>query len=271
MQFNSETNGLDLYSDARYLCGLDETSDTTSYPIKAFTRNANKAMDRATYLILKANGWNIPYDDGNSGSELLDTSNAITGGMTKLAMSVTWLKIARVRIKDQNGNWITLSENPRKAQNDVQLTAPAGVPQTYYILGGYLYFDKPTNYAFANGIEIQFQRGPSYFIYTDTTKTPGFASVFHTYVSMFAAREFCKVNDLENRVAQLNNDIGSPPDLENSEPGSGVEKEIMDYYSMRDADQNVSIRMVREDYGQVALNPGTGTWPDQSSNSPRGF
>src|SRR6266404_558056 len=122
MQFNSEANGLDLYSDARFLAGLDETTDTTSYPIKAFTRNANFALDRCISLILKADGWWI-FDDTNQTGELLDISNNLVSGTQKTALSVTWLKITRVRIKDASGNWVVLPERSRKVQGNAELTA----------------------------------------------------------------------------------------------------------------------------------------------------
>lgn len=264
-QFNSEANGLDLYSDCRYLCGIDETSDTTSYPIKAFTRNANFGLDRATMLIFKADGWR-PFDDTNQSGELLDVSNTLTSGTQKLALSVTWLKIGRVRVKDQSGNWIVLPELPRRAQSDSQLTAASGTPSAYFILGNYLYFDKAPNYTAAAGIEVQFQRGASYFAYTGTdTKTPGFAGQFHRLISLYAALDYCEVN-VESRVAGLRARIGSPPDLENNEPGSGMEKELVDFYSARDTDMKPAVQPQREDYGQLGLGSGSG-----ANVSPRGF
>src|SRR6185503_10870896 len=101
MQFNSEANGQDLYSDARFMCGIDETSDTTSYPINAFTRNANLAVDKVESLILKADGWK--YDDVNQTGELIDTSQTITNGTNKVSIQATWLGINRVRITDAAG------------------------------------------------------------------------------------------------------------------------------------------------------------------------
>src|SRR5437660_971981 len=127
MQFNSETNGLDLYSDARFLCGLDETSDTTSYPIKAFTRNANLALDRVIALILRAdNVW--VFDDTNQSGELLDTTTALVSGTSKYALLITWLKIGRVRIKDSAGNWVTLQPTSRAELSDGILTQTSGKP-----------------------------------------------------------------------------------------------------------------------------------------------
>lgn len=269
MVFNSETNGLDLYSDTRFLCGIDETSDTTKYPIKAFTRNANFAMDRVNSLVLKANGWNIPFDDSNQSGELLDTSNNLTSGTQKISLGATWLKIARVRIKDSGGNWITLPEQPRKAQNDGQLTATSGTPSSYFILGNYLYFDKAPNYSSSGGLEVQFQRGASYFAYTDTTKTPGFAPQFHRLISLWPALDFCEMNYLQDRATTIRNRIGSPPDRANNQPGSGLEKELCDFYSQRDIDMKVSISVHKDDYGELGLNPGTGSYGPNFN--PRGF
>ncbi len=268
MVFNSETNGLDLYSDARYLCGLDETSDTTSYPIKSFTRNANFALDLVTSWIFKADGiWQ--YDDSNNSGELLDVTSNLASGTQKYVLSVTWLKIARVRIKDSAGNWVVINQVDRRQLSDSQLTAPSGDPRGYDLLGNYLYLDKAPNYNSAGGLEIQFQRGASYFAYTDTTKTPGFASPFHRLISMMGARDFCAINSMPDRVNSLNVMIGTPPDLENREIGSGMAKELVDHYSRRNADQEVQLIPHREDYGQIGLNPGTGSYP--TNLSPRGF
>lgn len=265
MQFSGETNSLDLYSDARTLCGLDAASDTTTYTIKEFTRNANFALDRCNALILKANGWNTPYDDSNQTGELLNISNTLTSGTQKLLLDITWLIIAKVRIKDNAGNWITIPELPRKQETDAQLTAPNGVPSSYFLLGNYLYFDKAPNYTTAAGIEIQFQRGASYFVYTDTTKAPGFATQFHRLISLHGALDFCTYTDMPTREASLRARIGSPPDMMNNQPGSGMEKELVDFYSRKDQDGKTTLIPRREDYGQAGMTNGFG------GNNPRGF
>lgn len=268
MQFNSETNGLDLYSDARYLCGLDETSDTTSYPTKAFTRNANMGLDRVTYLIFKADGqWR--YDDSNNSGELLDTSTNLVNGTAKYAIPVTWLKIERVRVKDSGGNWVILNPVDRRQLDDSQLTAPAGDPQGYYLIGNYIYLDKAPNYSSSGGLEVQYQRGASYFVYTDTTKTPGFASPFHRLISYYGALDYCQMNYLPERATFIQQRIGTPPDLENRQPGSGMEKELVDFYSRRDGDMKITLAPQREDYGQRGLEPGAGSYP--TNLNPRGW
>lgn len=264
MQLNSETNGLDLYSDARWWCGIDPLTDTTSYLIKDFTRNANFALDYVETLILKADGW-TKFDDTNQTGELLDVSNNLVSGTQKLAIAITWLKIGHVRIKDSGGNWITLPELNRKTQSDGQLTATSGTPSSYFRLGNYIYFDKAPNYSSTGGIEIEFQRGASYFIYTDTAKVPGFATQFHRLISMMPALDYCDLNDLTTRANALRGRIGTPPDMMNGQPGSGMLKELTDYYSMRDTDEKAALKPLKEDYGSLGLSSGNG------SVNPKGF
>lgn len=258
MQFNSEANGLDLYSDTRYLCGLDETSDTASYPIKAFTRNANQALDHVLSLIFRSdNLWE--FDDTNNTGELLDTSTALVSGTAKYALSVSWLKIGRVRIKDPNGNWITLTPVNRAQLNDALLTQTSGTPAEYDLLGNYLYLYPAPNYASTGGLEVQFQRGSSYFVNTDTTKTPGFATQFHRLIAYYAAMDYCDINGMLERSAALTSRT------------MAMEQELLTFYAQRDTDAKVTLSPAREDYGQLGLNPGSGSFPNGSSNNPRGW
>lgn len=242
---------------------MDETSDTTSYPIKAFTRNANLALDYINALILKADG-NWEYQDTNTSGTLIDTSQTFSSGATSVSIVLTWLVIDRVRITDPNGNYVTLIRVDRVRQSDFALNQTAGTPVTYYLLGNKIYFDKPTNYA--GTIEVQYETGPSYFTDTDTTKTPGFAVQFHRLVSMLAARDYCAINDLQARVAQLSGIIGTPVDLTSNEPGSGLLKELMDFYAQRDQDEQPAIHLARDDYGQLSLGNNTSSW-----TNPKGF
>ena len=267
-QFNSETNQLDLYSDCRYLCGLDETADTTSYPIKAFTRNANFALDKVTSFILKTDGW-WQYDDTNNSGELLDVSTALVSGTQKYSLVVTWLKIGRVRVKDSGGNWVILEQVERRALNNAQLNASSGDPRGYDLLGNYIYLYPAPNYSVSAGLEVQFQRGNSYFTNSDTTKAPGFASPFHRLISMYAALDFCLINGLSDRAANLANLIGTPPDLDNNQAGSGMVKELIDHYSRRNSDAKISLQPVHDDYGALGLSPGTGVYP--TNLNPYGF
>lgn len=252
MQFNSETNNLDLYSDARFWCGIS-SSDTTTYPLADFTRNANFALDKVTALIFKSDGkWQ--WDDTVQTSELLDVNTALVANTQKYAVSVTWLKIGKVRVKDQQGNWITLEPADRRNLTDNQLTATAGNPKQYDILGNWLYLHPKPSYSLSGGLEIQFQRGASYFATTDTTKTPGFATHFHRLISLYAALDYCEVNSLDKRASKIRANIQT------------MEAELIQHYSSRDADAKVYLKIQNEDYGQIGLSDD-----ERLSVNPDGF
>lgn len=249
MVYNSETNNLDIYSDGRFWCGIANT-DTTTYPLSDFTRGANFGLDRVTMLILKADGkWQ--HDDTVQTTELLDVSTALVSGTKKYAIPVTWLKISMVRIKDSGGNWKILNnQKDRKQWSDSQLTASSGEPKEYDLLGNWLYLDKPPNYASTGGLEVTYQRGPSYFITTDTTKTPGFASHFHRLIPLYCALDYCEVNDLAKRSAAIRLKIDK------------LEQELVIHYSDRNVDEGLSITVQSEDYGQSSLGGSVSTNPD---------
>lgn len=266
MQFNSETNNLDLYSEARAWCGIENgddgsSADTTTFPLKRFARFCNLALDWYTSLIIKAQGWE--YDDtNNSATELIDVTTSIVSGTRKYVIAVTWLKIARIRIKDSAGNWIVLRRGDRRLWSTNQLNGASGIPQEYDLLGNWIYLDAAPNWSGSASLEVQHQRGASYFIYTDTTKTPGFATPFHRLVALRAALDYCEINDLDDRAAKLRNKIGSPPT--EASTGSGMEKELVDFYSTRDIDNIPSLNTRKEDYGAAGLS-------DIGPNPPNGF
>lgn len=260
MQFNSEANNLDLVSDIKYWCGIEST-DTTSYPLTAMARNSNFALDIITGHIIKALGWE--YDDSNnSATELLDVTTAIASGTRKYVIAATWLKIARVRVKDANGNWMVLERGDRRRWNTNQLSGASGTPREYDLLGNWIYLDASPNWSIAAGLEVQHQRGASYFASDSTTKTPGFATPFHRLVSMMASQDYTEVNDLEKRSVKLARRIGEAPT--EASTGSGMLKQLVDFYSTRDVDNVVNIGTRKEDYGQAGLS-------DNGSSTGLGF
>lgn len=263
MQLSGETNNLDLYSEARDWCNIP-TSDTTTLPLAVFVRSANFGLDRVISLILRSDGkWQ--FDDNNNSDELLDVTESLVANTQKYSIALTWLKIKKVRIKDRNGKWVTLTPVDRRQLTDAQLTEDAGDPKRYDKLGKYLYLHTTPDYASANGLEVQYQRGASYFTYNATATIPGFDSDFHILIALYGARDYCEKNGLDKRAAVIRAKIGSPP--VDGKAGFGLENELMERYSSRDTDQKVGLRSRREDYGQFG-NYGQFRG---SSNNPDGF
>lgn len=241
MQFNSEASNNDLYSDCRDWCGIEET-DTTTYPLTKFTRAANKGLDKAVTLIMKSDArWK--WDDLNQTDLPIGTTDLVSGQID-YGLDTSHLKVRRVRIKDPSGTWITLDRVSRRERTDSQENATSGTPESYDLIGNSVYLDKQPNYSSTGGVEVQFQRGASYFVTTDTTKKPGIASQFHQLISLYPAEEYCAKNDMSKRLAAIQKAIEK------------MEADVQVFYSQRDEDEQPQITFKRNDYGESALGNG---------------
>ena len=237
MQISGETNNLDLYSDARFLCGILLT-DTTTYPLADFVRNANFGLDKVNALAMKADGkWK--FIDNNSATGMIDTSVALESGTPTYAIPITWLKMGRVRAKDAQGNFNTLTPVDRRQLSDSKLNDSTGGNPKYYVQEGTVVRLLPTpNYDSTGGLEVQQQMGSTYFAYNATTTVPGFDSRFHRLISLYGAKDYCVVNSLNERSSFINAELLI------------MEQEFMVAISSRDSDQKATLTVKKEDYGQ---------------------
>jgi len=240
MQISGETNNLDLYSDARFLCGILLT-DTTTYPLADFVRNANFGLDKVNALAMKADGkWK--FIDNNSATGMIDTSVALESGTPTYAIPITWLKMGRVRAKDAQGNFNTLTPVDRRQLSDSKLNDSTGGNPKYYVQEGTVVRLLPTpNYDSTGGLEVQQQMGSTYFAYNATTTVPGFDSRFHRLISLYGAKDYCVVNSLNERSSFINAELLI------------MEQEFMVAISSRDSDQKATLIGKREDFGQRGL------------------
>lgn len=237
MQFNSEINNDDIVSDITFWTDADLSS---GYILADRTRSCNRALDVITAAILKADGlWQS--DDTNNSGELFDISTTLVSGTSKYSIPITWLKISRIRVKGPDGVYITLTPKDRRKMEDFQINADAGSPKTYDRLGNYLYIYPKPNYGATAGIEVQFQRGPSYFIATDTTKAPGFAAHFHRLVPLMASLDYTEVNDLNSRSEKIRARINA------------MMADLQIHYADRNTDEQAHMSLSKEDYGASTL------------------
>jgi len=243
MQFNGNANNLDLYSDARNWCGLDN-DDVISYTLKQFTRDANFALDRLTSLAFKSdNKW--PFDDTNNSGALIATANLVSG-TASYVIAVTYLKLRKIRIKDSNGNLTSIRPTDRRDLSDRQLTEESGDPKRYYKSGNLINLVPAPNYASTDGLEYEFQRAPSYFAITDTTKIPGFPTHFHRLFSLYPARDYCLRESMNTRAANIQIEIDK------------LEAEFIEHFTQRNFDQKQSFSLRKEDYGEVSMQETRG-------------
>lgn len=232
MQYNAGVHS--IVDDVHYWAG----TDSVTYPIGDLTRNANSAMDRITSLIQKNdNSWE--WSDSNNTTLDIATKNLISG-QSDYALSQTYLKILKVRIKDPNGNWITLLPVSRRKLSDSELAA-VGIPSSYDVIGSSLVLNCTPNYSSDGGIEAQFQRPGEYFLVNDTTKVPGFAPQFHRLISLYTALDYTDPNDLNSRSQKIRERIIK------------MESDLERFYQDRDYDRPQSINISVDDYGSDML------------------
>jgi len=226
-----------LVSDIKFWCSIPST-DTTTYPIEDLVLNANFALDRATNLILRSDArWK--WDDTNR-SDLSIGTQSIVSGQQDYSITVSHLKILKLRIKDSAGNWISISPTSRNELTDAQIVA-TGTPTQYEKIGNSVFLFPTPNYSSTDGLEIQFQRGASYFTISDTTKQPGFASDFHRLVSLYASLDYLTVNGMIQRATMVQNRI------------TAMEQELLERYSQRSGDETPRVSFSKNDYGESAL------------------
>lgn len=207
-----------VYSDSVTSQGIVQevdflvNTDSNTYGINDKTRNINRWMEKCVTDILQADGrWQ--WDDAN----FLTLPRAKTDLSTQQQYSFdsSWLVVQRVDIKDQSGNWIKLTpidEKDIEVAYDGFLTTP-GTPQFYDVQGDNIILFPIPNYEQDDGMEVSFQRKPSYFAVTDTTKEPGFASQFHRILSLGAAYDYAMSNGapqaetLRQEIIELRNEL----------------------------------------------------------------
>ncbi len=173
-----------------------------------FTRLINEGLNRVTFLILQSDGrWQ--FDDSNNTDLPIGRTDLVTTvGLEQqdYSLSVTHLKILGVEVLNAAGSWVNLQPldqldlmNSGNSVSDFLKTA--GMPMYYDKIGNSIFlYPKPLGTAVTStgGIKVRFQRPPSYFVYTDTTKVPGFNSLYHELVALIASRNYAMSNNFKN-------------------------------------------------------------------------
>lgn len=193
MQFSDSSTNLGLVQDVLFRTN----TDVNQYPLKDITRYVNEAYNRVANIILKSEG-TMQWDDPNHTTIAPKSIDLVSGTASYDVFAaaptalVDWLTIERVDMLDANGLGVQLSPLDRRnivgAISEYKKTA--GTPNEFDFYGkGITLYPKP-NYDKTNGLVVYLDRAPSYFASTDTTKTPGFATTFHSYLSMYAAHQW---------------------------------------------------------------------------------
>lgn len=205
-------------------------TNSTSFPATDLVIEANNALERVESLIMQADHrWQ--FDDTNQ-TDLPIATTALVTDQQDYAPAVSYLSITRVELKDQVGNWHLLTPFDQTDLYDQSLTdflKTSGLPTSYDKVGNSIFLYPKPNYSQAASLKLYFKRGPSYFVYNDTTKTPGFNALYHDLVPLWVAYNYALANGLNN-ANQLFAEI------------TRKEENLQNDYALRGKDEHISLR-----------------------------
>jgi len=243
MVFSDTSTQQGIVQEIDFLCN----SDGNSYPINDKTRNVNRAYDKVVSRIFEADGrWE--FDDQNATDLPIATTDLIAN-QQDYSFDSNFLIVQRVEVQDQNGNWTAMAPFSQAdivrggipgyipSQSLTDFLSQPGIPQYYDKVANSIFLYPKPSYSQSASLKVYFQRNVNYFVPTDTTKTPGFANMFHRILSMEAALDYARAKNL---------DIGLP---HGKIPNSFVSElqtmysDLQDYYSRKAKDENLGLKI----------------------------
>ena len=227
-----------LSNDVKFWIAGDSTK-TIDFTAADIVSSINAYYNEVVSIILSSdNRWE--WDDNNFTTLPVSTANLVSGQRDYGITAATFLDLIRLEMKDSSGNWIQLKPISYSDKRGTAMTEWAktdGTPHSYDKVGNSFILYPTPNYSSTAGLKVYFQRPPSYFANDDTTKVPGFNPLYHRYLSMGAATDYCVVNDMTNRLKIL------LPKM------ADMRERIIDDYSRRSRDEHIKMKLRGEDYG----------------------
>lgn len=231
MQFSDTTAKQGLIQDIDFWLFGNSDSINTAYTVADRTRRINQRLNKVISIIFKVDRrWK--FDDFNQDDTNIFYTTIVSGQQDYEVSGADFLTISEVAVKDSEGKYQILSPVVREGNNAQSLSdledGDAGMPLYYekYANSIFLYPKPSTTYVTASaGLMVRGKRLPSYFLYTDTDKEPGFNPLYHEYLSIGASYDYALANGMGNKVSQLQ------PEIER------LEYEIENSYKSRTEDE----------------------------------
>ena len=205
MVFNDTTAKSGLIQDCEIrLFGGDFGAITgNTKRLQLFTNLINRALDKVTYeLLSSSNTWQ--WDDYNR-TDFPEATTHLVSGQGDYSLDASHILIREVQVKDQSGQWYKLTPIDESSynvtDNNISIEeqfSENGQPRYFDMVANSIILYPAPNYAQNDSLKVKTQRGHEYFVTTDTTKTPGFAGIFHPIVSSVACAEWAVINNHDN-------------------------------------------------------------------------
>lgn len=223
------------FSDTTTLSGILEQArdkarvDSTQWSTQKVANSCNNWLNKI-FTFGKWKDRNFQFDDTNHTKLPIGTTNLVAG-QTDYSFLVDEqgnriTNITRIDVQDSDGKWTKLSIIDQKeigiALDEFEPTA--GVPKYYDKIADNIIrlYPSPISSVTA-GLKFYFQRTPSYFVATDTTKEPGVSNDLHEGFIVKAAYDAAYTLGLEN-LGALTTEL------------QREEKKLEDYFASRNTD-----------------------------------
>lgn len=230
MLFNPTDKSFSIIADIDFLLFGNSATFNTDYSLIDRTRNVNISMDEIVSELFKADP-NFMWDDTTNPDFPIATL-ALEANKDHYTIPDESLVIHRVRIKDQNGKYITLTPVLRRELTDNELEA-TGSPEKYYKIDNGVFPVPIPDYGATSGVELEFQRGANHFVTTDTTKKPGFNPQFHQYLSIGSSYRYALANNLKEKMTFLQGEK------------ERIKLAVIEHYARRSPDDRTRLRIKR--------------------------
>jgi len=204
--------------------------------LSRFTALINEGLNDTEIEIFKSDGkWQ--YDDSNN-TDLPVATTDLAFGTTNYTLDLSHLKVHGVEVKNKTGDYVPLAQidyrNIRQSgQSDTEFMESNGLPLYYDVVGDQLkLYPAPssTETTSSDGLRVIYQREPSYFTSTDTTKQFGIPRVFHAMPVLFACSRYAKQNSMTDKARELDAEI------------ERKRQDIKSFFNSRNVDKRKSIR-----------------------------
>ena len=239
LKFSDTTDKLGLIQDceSKVFGNDDGAISGNALLLKQFTRYINNAYSSLTNIILESDTrWQ--WDDSNFTDYPIGETDLVAG-QQDYTLDVTHMSILAVYAKDSAGKFY-----PLKHIDEYDLKQDGIAPTEFMSTDGApMYYDNVAGNAVklypapatgsvttSNGLRVSFQRPPSYFVSTDTTKVPGVPATFHKYLPLRACYEYAADNSMTEKSQLLKQRMDEE------------EQAIRYYYNKRNKDEKSRLK-----------------------------
>lgn len=194
------TKRIGLIEGLEDLTGTQSTA-SGSYPLDTKTKDINLAFDEYMFLANTASGTQQADDYNQTGRDFIEFDLVQDQADYQYTVDGQGNQIEafyRLEMRLPDDSWILLEPTDEMSETIAlaQLETLTGIPSTYSKSGNVFTLNVKPNYSKRIGTEgksgfrMYITRAPSYFVSTDTTKSPGIPNGHHRYLILLPALWF---------------------------------------------------------------------------------